>query len=229
LYANATCRYVWLIFAWSHLAFADLDDLDQIEESSAPTNAVSPPSTPTTTEPGRPTEAPPIDSTSSRAEKPNAGKKPRSQQSMKVAPEDPETAKKQPIRLKSKGLKAQKDGGIVELLDDVLIVQGDLKLQSDYAKVFFDEKSNEVSKAEAQGRVIVQRDSSLPHEKMTAKADKALFLNDERRIIFTGNASVNRNGSILKGKKIFYDMKTGWITFEGAEGLMQPGAEPTVE
>ncbi len=229
----ATIFSMILISGFSTTAMADLDDLETPQEAPPPVSA----GRETKTKESVSSETPPVENTESKDEVSNPSEstqkadlktgtsKNQQERSLKMNPEDPEAAKREPIKLKSKGLKAQKDGAIVELSEEVQILQGDLKMKSDYAKVFFDKTTNEVSKAEAQGHVVVQRESVEFSERMTASADKATFLNSERKIVFTGNASVNRNGSLLKGKKIFYDMKTGWITFEGAEGIMQPGQE----
>jgi lipopolysaccharide transport protein LptA len=157
--------------------------------------------------------------------KPTQAQQKKSSNSLKAAPEDPEKARKEPVKLKSKGLKAHKDAGYVELSESVQLTQANLKMNSDYAKVFFDKESNEVSKAEILGNVHIEKESQFENERITADADRALFSNLERKITLQGNASLLKDGALLKGKKIIYDLTTGWITFEGAEGVMQQGQE----
>jgi lipopolysaccharide transport protein LptA len=141
---------------------------------------------------------------------------------IRTSPEDPE-GKNEPVRFKSRDLKAQKETGIAELKSDVVITQAATELKSDYAKIYSDPLTNNVTKAEAQGNVRLKRDAIDPADRLSAKSDKATFYYTERKIILQGNASLTKEGSVLKGKKITYDMETGWITFDSAEGIMQPG------
>jgi len=164
----------------------------------------------------QPTEAPKSSNTVSK--KSNSS-------TLRAAPEDPEKARKEPVKLKSKGLKAHKDSGYVELTESVQLTQANLKMNSDYAKVFLDKNTNEVSRAEILGNVHIEKESSIETERITADADRAQFSNAERKIVLQGNASLLKDGALLRGKKIIYDLTTGWITFEGAEGVMQQGQE----
>jgi lipopolysaccharide export system protein LptA len=128
-----------------------------------------------------------------------------------------------PIKLKSKGAKANRQQGLIELVRDVIITQGPLELKSDRAKIFSDQVTNEVIKADIAGNVQINRKSNAEGDRISAKADHALFLNKKRVVIMRGNASLLKDGTLLKGRKITYDLKTGWINLEGAEGVMQPG------
>jgi lipopolysaccharide export system protein LptA len=128
-----------------------------------------------------------------------------------------------PIKLKSKGAKANRQQGLIELVRDVVITQGPLELKSDKAKIFSDQVTKEVIKADVTGNVQINRKANAKDDQISAKADHALFLNKKRVVIMRGNASLLKDGTLLKGRKITYDLKTGWINLEGAEGVMQPG------
>jgi len=143
---------------------------------------------------------------------------------IQTLPEDPETSGSGvPVQIQSQGLRAARDGGIAELEQDVIVIQGDLQLESDYAKVYFHTETNEVEKVHAKGNVKVTRESEIAVERIVAKGNEAIFLNEERKVILQGNARLWRGGDLIRGTQITYDMETGWITVDRVEGLVQPG------
>ena len=132
------------------------------------------------------------------------------------------SAAKSPVHFESNGLKGLREKGMVELVQQVIVTQEDMKLESDLAQVFFDETSHEVVKVLAQGRVRINGIDQNSGEKFRALADKAVFLNSERTIVLDGNAKLWRgDDSVIRSRKITYEMGTGWIRADRVAGEVQ--------
>jgi lipopolysaccharide transport protein LptA len=129
---------------------------------------------------------------------------------------------KAPVHFESNGLKGLREKGMVELVQQVIVTQEDMKLESDVAQVFFDEASHEVIKVLAQGRVRINGIDQNSGEKFRALADKAVFLNSERTVVLDGNAKLWRgDDSVIRSRKITYEMGTGWIRADRVAGEVQ--------
>ena len=81
---------------------------------------------------------------------------------------------------------------------------------------------NTVQKVEIRGHVKVSKFSEEPNETITAKGDRAFFFNAKRRVTLVGNARLWRGGHLIKGNKITYQLDTGMITVDQAQGVVQP-------
>lgn len=130
-----------------------------------------------------------------------------------------------PIRLKSDGKSTYtKNGRLIQLNENVVISQDQLRLQADDAKVHLAEEGadNNVEKVEINGNVRVSNFSDIPEEKVSARGDRAFFINKNRTITLVGNARLWKGGHLIKGKQITYDVDTGVITVDKAEGVVKP-------
>lgn len=208
-------------------ARADLDDIDaKPEPTPLPTKASTPASKPSKQSsasapsgaPATPTTAP----AGSAKTKPGAksdGKKP--------AKNDDQAKRREPVQLKSKGLRGTKDKGVVELSEDVVVTQGDLQLKANHAKVYFDEKADEVTQVVVTGNVKVTKASDDPKDRIVANGNEGVFYNSERKVTLKGNAQLKRGDDVIKGKQITYELETGWVSVDTVEGVMQPGEKGT--
>jgi lipopolysaccharide transport protein LptA len=130
---------------------------------------------------------------------------------------------KEPVHFESKGLKGLREKGLVELVDNVVVTQGDLRLEADKAQVFFDEAAHDVVKVIAEGNVKIFNIDENTGEKLKAYGNQVVFLNKERRVIMEGNARLWRgDDSVIRGKKITYEMDTGWIRADRVAGELSP-------
>lgn len=132
---------------------------------------------------------------------------------------------KLPVKISSEGASAIRDDGIIELIKNVVITQGDLKLNSNEAKVYFNNETNEVEKILAEGDVRMEKID--PNTKVLVKAQgkKMTYLNAEQKVTLEGNARLDRGRDLLRGKKITYDMTTGEVVVDSVEGLLHPATE----
>lgn len=148
----------------------------------------------------------------------------------KPAKKSAKNAPREPIRLKSEGRSTySRDGGIIHLVKNVVITQGQLRFQANEAKVYLNqnhqsqEEQDNVDRVEVIGDVQIAKFSEDPNEKITAKGDRAFFYNEKRKVVLIGNARFWRGGHLVKGKQISYDLDTGMITVDRAEGVVKPG------
>lgn len=223
-----------VVFVPATLLRADLDDEETPTVTPAP-EPISPPSEkpkPKSDKPGTTTKptppAPPAPAKSGSAPiAPGATKKSPASSSNSVkktrtTPGEDED-RKQPVKWKSKGLRATKEKGVMELSEDVVVTQGELQLKANHAKVFYDDKLDEVSKVVVTGNVKINKNSADPKERISGAGNEGVFYNSERKVILRGNAQLIRGDDVLRGKQITYELDTGWISVDNVEGVMQPG------
>jgi lipopolysaccharide transport protein LptA len=72
------------------------------------------------------------------------------------------------------------------------------------------------------GKVNLTRLSKDPTERITAKSDKAIFDNDTQKVTLDGNARLWKDGHLIKGDRIVYEIVTGMIKVDRAQGVVQP-------
>ena len=133
--------------------------------------------------------------------------------------------KRAPIQFESKSLQAVKDQSRVVLQEDVLITQGDFRLQADEATIYFDKKTREATKVIASGRVKAFKADVELKQRVKAECNEAVFYNQERKMVLRGNAKLWRGEDLVRGKQITYELDTGWIKADRVEGVVQPGGK----
>lgn len=132
-------------------------------------------------------------------------------------------APREPVHFESKGLRGLKEKGTVELIEEVIITQGELRLEADRAKIFYDESQKEVARVLAEGNVKIFNVERSTGEKMKAFSNQVEFLNKNRTVIMEGNARLWRGTqSVIRGKKITYEIDSGWIKGDRVAGELQP-------
>ncbi len=137
----------------------------------------------------------------------------------------PKPGKRAPVQFESKSLQAMKDQSRVILKEDVLITQGDFRLQADEATIYFDQKTREAMKVIASGRVKALKSDVELKQRVKAECNEAVFYNQERKMILRGNAKLWRGEDLVRGKQITYELDTGWIKADRVEGVVQPGGK----
>jgi lipopolysaccharide transport protein LptA len=98
-----------------------------------------------------------------------------------------------------------------------------MRLESKKAKVYFKQKTSEITKVVAVGDVRLQKHDPSLNKTVRAQGDEATFYNLEQRVIVRGNARLWRGPDLMRGRQINYDLKTGTVTIEQVEGVVQPG------
>ena len=127
-----------------------------------------------------------------------------------------------PVQFESTGLKGLREKGFVELIDNVVVTQGTMRIEAKHATVSYDEATKEVVKVLAEGNVKMFKDDEDSGEKIKAYGDQMVFLNRERTTTLDGNARLWRGANLVRGSKIIYDMKSGLIRGEHVAGEVHP-------
>jgi lipopolysaccharide export system protein LptA len=117
----------------------------------------------------------------------------------------------EPVHFKSEGLKGLRERGEVELMQNVVVTQGTMRLEAQHAKIFFDEKAHDVVKVVADGDVKMFKVDEDSGEKIKAFGNEVVFDNKARTVVMEGNARLWRGADLVRGKKITYEMDSGWI------------------
>ncbi len=204
-------------------AVADLIDEEDPIVVPKPTPS-EPDAPPKATKPGAPAKPaqPPKPSPSSSVLAPKGGAQAKKK---KTGPKDAD----QPVHFESKGLRGLREKGTVELVDDVIITQGSLRMEADHAKVYYNEGIKDVMRVVCKGNVKIYKDDEESGEKIKAFGDQVTFENKKRTVVMEGNARLWRGADLVRGKKITYEMETGWIKADRVAGELHPQDEPKDE
>lgn len=127
------------------------------------------------------------------------------------------------IKWRSKGLTVSMQGNVIHLDNEVEIEQGNVHVQADTARIYFDSGLRKVGreaivKVELQGQVRFSFGSGA--EKISGSCDKAELLPAES-IVLSGRAQATQGGNTIRGAQIIYYLHTGWIKVSEAEGVIR--------
>lgn len=128
--------------------------------------------------------------------------------------------KNEPVEWSAKSFKGSRENKEVELIGNVKVKQVDVVLTADKATLFF-KKDETVDQIVATGSVKMVKSASSTSSEVIARGREAVFYNDEQKISLSGRASLIRNGDVVRGKQITYELKTGLITVDNVEGVMK--------
>lgn len=132
---------------------------------------------------------------------------------------------KQPVHFESKGLRALKEKGTAELIQDVVVTQGTLRLEADKAKIYYDDDVKDVVRVVAEGNIKIFKVDEESGEKIKAFGDRVEFDNKARIVVLEGNARLWRGADLVRGKKITYELDSGWIKADRVAGEVHPPEE----
>lgn len=130
---------------------------------------------------------------------------------------------KTPVKFESLGLRATKEKGYIELEKEVVVRQEDFKLTAKKAKIYINEHTDEVKNVIATGNVRVFNKDETTGKKIKAKGQKIIFNAEKQTVTILGNARLWRDKDLIRGKKILYNLNTGWIEANKVKGIVQPG------
>jgi lipopolysaccharide transport protein LptA len=180
-------------------------------DGSTKSGATTPPKPAPTTAPGKP-KTPPTAGPGQAVIPPKNPGKPR-------APRN----NNEPVHFESKNLKGLRNKGTVELVQNVVVTQGTTRLEADHAMVYYDEAAKDVVRVVANGNVRMSGIDENSGQKVRAFGDEVIYMNKERTVVLDGNARLWRgDDSVIRSKKITYEMDTGWIVTDRVEGELTP-------
>lgn len=171
-----------------------------------------------------PGSAPEKGAPSSKSSSPNKATEAEDQKETTAANKaEREARRKLPIHLASEGTSTySQNGSFVHLEKNVIITQDDIRIQANEAKIKMAKESGGVDVAEMLGKVSLVRSSKDPGERINAYGDRALFENDSQLVTLEGNARLLRDGHLVKGDKIIYEIVTGMVKVDRVQGVVRP-------
>lgn len=122
----------------------------------------------------------------------------------------------QPLEITADALEVQKANQLAIFEGRVLVVQGEIRLQSDRLVVHYSENSandtngsSSIRRIEATGNVFL----SSPRE--TAKGSRGIYDVENRQITLTGDVTLTQGQTVLKGQNMILNLETGLSRIEG--------------
>lgn len=218
--------FLFFIFAiFSRSSFADL--VDSIEEVTKPSE-VKKEKAPF--EQSKPETASPEDGegkkhpTKSNAPAQHRVKKNEKDLEKKKKNESKIDTQHEPINFQSDNLTGIRRDGMVELIENVVVTQSDLRLESNKAKIFFDEASKEVKNLFAFGNVKITKKDEVSGKPIKAFGESAEYDNEKQIMTLRGDAKLYKGDDVINGNVIYYNLKTGWIKAEQVKGVVNPSS-----
>ncbi|MEZ4742851.1 MAG: LptA/OstA family protein [Bdellovibrionota bacterium] len=128
-----------------------------------------------------------------------------------------------PVVFESEGLRGLKSDGMIELRKNVIVTQGDFRMDANRANVIFNKQTDEVDRVIARGNVKISKVDPKTGKKIRAKGDTMTFNEKKQTVTIVGNARFWRGNDLVRGRKIIYNLKTGWLDASKVEGVISPG------
>ncbi|MBW1971755.1 MAG: lipopolysaccharide transport periplasmic protein LptA [Deltaproteobacteria bacterium] len=122
----------------------------------------------------------------------------------------------QPIAISSDRMEYNNKNHNILFSGNVIIKQGDLKIQAKELKVMQDEQGKNITSIIAKGDVQIQQKESI------ASCDEAKFFMKKEMVILTGHPIIRQGENIVEGEKIT-------ILFAEKRSIVEGGANQRVE
>jgi lipopolysaccharide transport protein LptA len=129
-----------------------------------------------------------------------------------------------PIRIRSKELEVitVDDGRQIVFTDDVVVVQGDIRLESDVLEAYYPPGASQPERLVAQGRVRVKQGDKR------ANCDRATYRRETQTVECQGHAELRERCDRVRGEKILFNLETERVRVLGAPSVVihPEGTEP---
>ncbi len=112
-----------------------------------------------------------------------------------------------PITIESDRAERDENIGVTKYLGEVIITQGDLSIRAEHVTVNYTDER--VSRILCEGSPSSFRLNSSSDEEVLGLAEAIEYVLVEETVNLTRNASLSRNGTIIRGDTINYDLKNG--------------------
>jgi lipopolysaccharide export system protein LptA len=131
-----------------------------------------------------------------------------------------EKNEKKPIIITSRTLTADNKNNTAVFEGNVVAKTGDITIYSDRMTVFYDNSQSTIKKIEASGNVKVQR------KERVIFSDEAIFIDNEKKIIFRGNPRAVEGENIITGTQIIFFLQDDRAVVEGSRVILQNKMAP---
>ena len=118
---------------------------------------------------------------------------------------------KSALKLKAERVALNKENGILNFSGNVEILYKEYKIKSDFLKATQNKIKKQISLLEASGNVFISNDKDI-----NASGDVLTFNVKDQFILIQGNVEFAQGDSVIKGKKVYIDLLTENIEFDGS-------------
>ena len=132
-----------------------------------------------------------------------------------TALKDTVKAEKKPIIITSETLTADNKNSTAVFEGSVVAQTSDITMYSDKMTVYYDNSESKVNKIHAIGNVKVLNNARVIFSK------EAVYLDNEEKIIFTGNPKAVEGDNVITGDKIVFFIKDERAVVEGSRVILQ--------
>ncbi len=126
-----------------------------------------------------------------------------------------EQAEKKPIIITSQTLTADNKNNTAIFEGSVVAKTDDITIYSDKMTVFYDNSESRIKKIHAIGNVKVHRNERAIF------SNEATYLDDEEKIIFTGDPKAVEGENLITGTQIIFFLKDDRALIEGSRVILQ--------
>nr|WP_255356665.1 lipopolysaccharide transport periplasmic protein LptA [Thioclava sp. SK-1] len=124
-----------------------------------------------------------------------------------------------PVEITADQLEVNQDTGQATFTGDVLVIQGDMRLNASVLKVDYGSgDASQVQTITASGSVVLVSPSEA------AESDAAVYDVPNGNLVMTGNVLLTQGQNVMSGQKLTVDMDTGKGQMDGrVRTILQPG------
>lgn len=122
---------------------------------------------------------------------------------------------KEPIVITSDTLTADNKNSTAVFEGSVVAKTSDVAIRSDKMTVYYDESENKVKKIHAVGNVRVN------NKDRAMFSEEAMYIDDEEKIIFTGNPKAVEGENMISGTQIIFFLREDRAVVEGSRVILQ--------
>lgn len=126
-----------------------------------------------------------------------------------------EKTEKKPIVITSQSLTADNKHNTAVFEGSVVAKSGDIAMHADRMTVFYSDTENRVKRIHAVGNVKVNK------KERALFSDEAIYLNDDEKIIFTGNPKAVEGENVITGTQIIFYIQDDRAVVEGSRVILQ--------
>lgn len=121
---------------------------------------------------------------------------------------------------------SRKDGSI-ELIKNVVIVQGEMTLNADKAELYSDPNSQTPNRVVAKGNVKLVKKGLSSGTGIHAEAEEIEYFANTRKAVLKGKPKIWKGKEMLRGEVIELDIPTEGIRVKNPSGIVDPKAAAT--
>ncbi|MBI5058098.1 MAG: hypothetical protein HZB61_15920 [Nitrospirae bacterium] len=126
-----------------------------------------------------------------------------------------EKAEKKPVVITSQTLTADSKSNTAVFEGSVVAKTNDITIYSDKMTVFYNNTESKINRIEASGNVrVIKKERAI-------FSDEAVYLEEEKKIIFKGNPKAVEGENIITGTEIIFFLKDDRAVVEGSKVILQ--------